>query len=85
VAQPATRDGRLKCRLLVGELGETNVQAKQGGLGFWVGCARSPAIDASAFPNEVRSVGSAVEKTSLGLSLEVEERSDAQAFRSSAT
>ena len=84
MAQPATRDGRLKCRLLVGS-GRDSVQAKQGGLGFWLGCARSPAIDASAFPNEVRSVGSAVEKTSLGLSLEVEERSDAQAFRSSAT
>jgi hypothetical protein len=50
-----------------------------------LGCTRSPAFDASALPIEVRSVGSAVGKTSLGLSLEVEERSDAQAFRSSAT
>jgi hypothetical protein len=70
VAQPATRDGRLSCRLLFSEGGKRrNVQAKQGVLGFWLGCTRSPALDASAFPTEVRSVGSAVEKSSLGFLL----------------
>jgi hypothetical protein len=86
VAQPATQDGRLRGRLLFREVGKRrDDQAKQGVLGLWLGCARSPAFDASAFPTEVRSLGLAVEKSSLRLSSEVEERFYAQTIRSSAT
>ena len=46
-----------------------NVQARQGALGFWLGCPRSPAFDASAFPTKVRSVGATVEEHSLSLFL----------------
>ena len=65
MAQPATRDGKLSCRLLFSEGGKRRiVQAKQGVLEFWL-----RPLDASAFPTEVRSVGSAVEKSSLGFLL----------------
>ena len=86
MAQPTTRDGNRSCRLLFRERGKRRiVQARQGALGFWLGCPRSTAIDASAFPTEVRSVGLAVERSSLRLSFEVEERFSAQTFRLSAT